>query len=264
VADHHRVLDERLRELAANLDTGAAPEVAPAVLARLRTEPTPLAVRARRRVTAVIAAVLAAILVAGLASVPAVRAAVGDLFRLPGIVFDRGAPTPPRPTVTPGPGRLGEALQLDGPVSLAEALRLAPERVLVPSRPGLGEPDEVYVAGQGDRQVVHLLWRARPGLPALPGTAAGLYVTVFGDEAGMLLQKATRGAELEQVTVDSHPGLWIAREHGTIRFGPDGVPDFASERLSAPTLLVDRGTSGVRIESRLAKADVLTLAESLP
>jgi hypothetical protein len=254
-------MDERLRDLGSHLDTGPAPDVATAVLARIRTEPTPLAVRARRRLVRLVAAVLAAVLAAGLLAVPAVRAAVVDLLSLPGVVFERSSPQPPRPSATPAPGPLGTAYQLTGRIPLASARRDAPERTLVPGR--FGEPDEVYVSGAGDDQAVHLLWRSRPGLAALPGSGTGLYVSVFGNQAEVYLQKMLGGVPTVDVDVDGRRGIWIGAEHGTLLFGDDGLPDFSTRRLAGPTLLVDYGRFTVRIESTLPKDDVLDLAGSL-
>ncbi len=260
MADPVRSLEDQLRDLGAHLDTGPPPDVATAVLRRLRTEPAPLAVRARRRLVTLVSALLAAVLTAGLLAVPAVRAAVVDFLTLPGVVFDRESPQPPSPTATPD-GPLGTAYQLNGRTSLAAARRALPDRALAPT--GYGEPDEVYVTGGGGRRVVHLLWRASADLPALPGSNAGLYVSAFGAEATAFLGKTIRGAETEEVTVGGRPAVWIADEHGTLLFGDDGLPDFATQRQSGPALLVDRGGFTVRIESRLAKADAVELADSL-
>jgi len=255
-----RSLEEQLRDVGIHLDTGAPPDVAAGVVRRLRSAPAPLKLRARRRLVAVVSAVVAAVLTAGLLSVPAVRAAVVDLFSLPGVVFDRDRPQPPKPTAT-AIGPLGTAYQLTRPVTLDAARRELPGRVLTP--PDLGAPDEVYVTGDGDRKAVHLLWHARPDLPALPGSTAGLYLSVFGQEVNAMLQKMIRAVPVEEVKVGDRLAVWIGAEHGTVLFGADGMPDYATERLAGPTLLVDRGGYTVRVESRLAKADAIRLAESL-
>jgi hypothetical protein len=245
-------LDGRLRDLRTHLDTGTPPDVATAVVQRLRTEPPPLAVRARRRMVAVVSAVLAAVLAAGLLAVPAVRAAVVEWLSLPGVVFDRDRPQPPSPTVTPA-GPLGAAYQL------RTRIRLEDVRDRFPLPAGVGDPDEVYVTGSA----YHFLWRATPDRPALPGSTAGLYLSVFGSEADAMLQKMIRQVQVEQVEVGDRPGVWIGTEHGTVLFGPDGRPDYGTERLAGPTLLVDKGGFTVRIESRLSRDDAIALAESL-
>jgi hypothetical protein len=230
--------------------------VASAVVRRLRTEPAPLAARARRRLVAVVAAAVAALLTAGLLAVPAVRAAVVDLLSLPGVVFDRDRPQPPAPSAAPA-GSLGAAYGLTTRVSLTDA----PDRVVAPA--SLGPPDEVYVTGTGGRQTWHLLWAANPDLPALPGSTAGLYLSVFGGAAEAMVQKLIGGVPTEELTVGGRPAIWIGAEHGTVLFGSDGLPDYRTERVAGPTLLVDRGGSTVRIESRLSRADAVALAESL-
>jgi hypothetical protein len=253
-------LDERLRDLRTHLDTGPPPDVATTVVRRLRTEPAPLAVRARRRLVAVVAAAVAAMLTAGLLAVPAVRAAVVEFLSLPGVVFDRDRPQPPSPGATPA-GPLGAAYGLNAPISFEEARRAAPERVLAPG--GLGPPDEVYVTGGGRRRAFHLFWRATPQLPALPGSSAGLYLSVFGGEAEVMLQKMIGGVPAEELTVAGRPGVWLGTEHGTVLFGPDGLPDYSTERVAGPALLLDRGGFTIRIESHLSRADAVSLAESL-
>ncbi len=251
-------LDERLADLRAHLDTGPVPDVAPAVMRRIRSEPAPVTVR--RRLVALVAAAAAALLTAGLLAVPAVRAAVVELLSLPGVVFDRDRPQPPSPTVTPS-GPLGSAYRLTTPITVEEARRPDAERAPVPS--GVGPPDEVYVTGDGNRRVVHLLWRASPELPALPGSSAGLYVMTFSGEADAIVKKLIGGSMVREVTVGGQPALWIGVNHGTALFGPDGLPDYGSERVAGPTLLLDRGDHTVRIESGLARADAIALAESL-
>lgn len=251
-------LESQLRELGEHLDTGPAPDVATQVVRRLRTEPAPLAIRARRRLVTLVAALLTAVLTAGLLAVPAVRAAVGELLSLPGVVFDRDEPLPPKRPAPPG--ALGAAYQLTGRVTLADARRLAPGRTLVPA--GVGDPDEVYVTGKDADVAVHLLWAARSGESALPGSRAGLYVTVFGAQADAYLQKMIRGVDSEEVTVDSRPAVWISEEHGTLQFGRDGLPDFSTSRRAGPTLLVDRGGMTLRIEADRPKAAMIDLATS--
>jgi hypothetical protein len=258
--ENARSLEDQLRDLGAHLDTGPPPDVATAVVRRLRTEPAPLAARARRRLVALVSAVLAAVLTAGLLAVPAVRAAVVDLFGLPGVIFDDKSDQPPPAGNAPA-GALGNAYNLTGRTTLVAARSQLPDRVLVP--PGPGAPDEVYVEGEGDRRVVHLLWRARPDLPALPGSNAGLYITTLGRDAEAFLLKMIRGVATENVTVGDRPAVWLADEHGTLLFGKDGLPDYSTDRRSGPALLVDRGDFTVRIESRLSKDEAIALAATL-
>lgn len=244
-------LDGRLHDLRTHLDTGPPPDVATVVVQRLRTDPPPLAVRARRRLVALVSAALAAVLVGGLLAVPAVRAAVVEWLSLPGVVFDRERPQPPTPTVTPG-GPLGAAY------TLRTRVRLNDVRDRFPLPTGVGDPDEVYVTGSA----YHFLWRATSDLPSLPGSTAGLYVSVFTPEADALLQKMIRDVPVEQVRVGDRRGLWIGTEHGTVLIGPDGWPDYSTERVAGPTLLVDNGGFTVRIESRLSRDGAIALAES--
>lgn len=250
------MVERELQDLATHLDAGTPPDVASTVVRRLRAEPAPLAARARRRLVAAIAAAVAALLTAGLLAVPAVRAAVVDLFSLPGVVFDRDRPQPDAPSA-PVAGPLGAAYKLTSRVSLVGA----PDRVQLPA--DLPPPDEAYVTGPGNRQIYHLLWRATPDLPALPGSTAGLYIAVFGAASQPFVEKLIGGVPTEEATVAGRPAIWIGVEHGTVLFGSDGMPDYNTERVAGPTLLVDKGGFTVRIESRLSRDEAIDLAESL-
>ena len=102
---------------------------------------------------------------------------------------------------------------LPGPrLSLAEAEERVGFPILFPSL--LGEPDEVHVAGAGDRALVELVYEPddRLGPTSLPGV--GLLLTEFrGDVSPELIGKlAGQGTLIEEVTVNGEPGIWLEGE----------------------------------------------------
>jgi hypothetical protein len=242
-----RSLEQALQDLARALDTGPVPDVAPAVLARVRSEP------ARRRVgwlRSVLVAIAVSLL---LASIPGVRVAVADFVRgLPGVLFDsESAPSP-----SPPPSGLGESLALTRPVTLEEARRQVAFPVLLPSV--WGRPDEVYVRGS---HAVTLLWRARPGLPALEGSDIGAVVDVIDPSVGAWLEKRLYGVGVERLLVDGHEAAWIGRAHPLLLLDETGQA--VRQRLAARTLLIyERGVT-VRIESLLSREQAVAVARSL-
>jgi hypothetical protein len=260
------VVDAQLRDLAADLDTGPAPNVTGAVMTRVATVAQLPPARfagtrrwARRRFTALLSLLVASLLVGLVVAVPGVRATVADLLAVAGVTFDDDRPQPPAPTVTPPGGRLGDAYAMTGATTVADARRTVPFRVPLPA--GYGPPAEVYAAAV--RPVVTLLWPAGPGLPALPGSRAGLLVDVFDDERGILVAKLTNGVRVEQVEVNGRTAFWVPGPHGLIPFGPDGLPNYERERTAGRTLLIDRGDATIRIESQLGRDAAVALAESL-
>lgn len=260
------MIDAQLRDLAVDLDTGPAPDVTAAVMTRVATVSMLPPARfagtrrwARRRLAGLLSLLVATLLVGLVVAVPGVRATVADLLAVAGVTFDEGRPQPPTPTVTPPGGRLGDAYAMTGATTVDEARRVMPFRVPLPA--GLGPPAEVYTSAE--RPVVTLLWPARPGLPPLPGSRAGLLVDVFDDDSGILVAKLTDGVRVEHVTVGGRTAFWVPGPHGLIPFGPDGFPNYDRERTAGRTLLVDRGDATVRIESQLDQDAAVALAESL-
>jgi hypothetical protein len=69
---------------------------------------------------------------------------------------------------------------------------------------------------------------------------------------------------LQEVTVNGHPGYWIAgKPH--VFFFTDTSGQFRNEtlRLATNTLIFDNGGTVVRIEGDLTKAQALEIAKSL-
>jgi hypothetical protein len=273
VADRDDLLVAALRDLGAGLDTGPVPDVAPAVLARVAgTVPRrPLLARAGLRERR-LRAFLAALLAAGLTAVPAVREAAADVagavVALPGVLVRAGdAPAGSRPSAAPGPpavaaaGPLGRELGYTrAPVTLDEARRRAAATLRLPAR--LGPPDEVYVLGPGGR-AVSMLWAARPGLPALPGSRAGLVLDVVTPSDLPFFEKYTGSLPTEPVRVAGRDGVWIGGRHELVPIGEDGRPRYDLGRQAAGTLILPLPGGTVRIESALDRDAAVRLAGTL-
>jgi hypothetical protein len=241
-------LERALYDLAATLDTGPVPDVAPVVLDRIRRHP------ARPHLAWLRAALIALAVSLLLALTPGVRTAVAEFVRgLPGVLFE----TEPRPLPSGVPATsLGESLALTRPVPLVEARRQVGFPVLVPE--AFGPPDEVYVRG---RHAVTLLWRAGPGLPALAGSDIGAVVDVIDASLGAWLEKRLHAAPVERLVIDGREAAWIGQPHPLFLLDESGQA--VEQRLAARTLLIyERGVT-VRIESLLSRDRAVTAARSL-
>lgn len=165
------------------------------------------------------------------------------------------------------PGPLGERLGLGGRTTLANSRNAVKWNVLVPT--SLGQPDEVYLQlplegpPQGE---VTLVYSTRPGIPTSGQTAVAVLITEARGavDANFFVKVLGPDATLEDVTVDGHPGYWIA---GTPHdfFLVDAAGNVRNEtlRLATNTLLIDYGGTIVRIEGDLAKAQAIQIATSL-
>src|SRR5687767_5649568 len=107
---------------------------------------------------------------------------------------ERLAEEAPQPTSGGSTGPLGEDLEFGERITLREA------PILLPRAPALGRPDEVYSLEDS----VTLVYRARPGLPALGDSGIGLLLIQRsgGLETTYLAEEAQSGKELEEVHVE--------------------------------------------------------------
>ena len=124
------MIETRLQELAAHVDFPAEPDVAPAVMARLRAEPEAAAPRRRWRPRVAIPLAALALLIGGVAAVPSARSAVLRWLGIQGVRIER---VPELPQPAPSALSLGERVPL-------------PPGALVPAE--LGEPDSAYRDGE--------------------------------------------------------------------------------------------------------------------
>ncbi|HEY3715244.1 MAG TPA: hypothetical protein VGL39_12010 [Jatrophihabitantaceae bacterium] len=247
-------LEQALHDLAAAMDTGPVPDVAPAVLSRLREPP-----RVERRRPWLRIAIAALVLAVAAALVPDVRSAVADFVHdIPGVLFNTSEKhAPPVPSAPRRlDGSLGGPLGLTHPVALEAARSAVSFPVVVPQ--SLGPPDEVYL--RGDRAVT-MLWRARSGFPALTGTQVGVMIDVLDPESAPLLEKLLYGVAAERLVIDGHEARWIAARHPLLVLDANGIP--IEQREAAQTLVIDAGRVTVRIESDLSRDGAVGVARSL-
>lgn len=264
-----RELEVALAELGDRLDYPApGPELALSVGHRVRLaevgEPATLRPLFRptwQRVAVAVAATLA-VLTGVLSVSPGAREAVARWLGL------RGARLEVVPTLPSAPARpLGDGLFLGRRVSLAEAVRSVPHRVLVPTLPELGSPDEVYLDTTIGDGIVSLVYRSRPGIPPASETGAALLVTVLRarvDEELIEKKLVGTGTVIEFVTVSGGDGFWLEGLPHVLYFrDPDGVRLEQSVRLAGNVLLWERGDLTLRIEGDITKQQAIRIAESM-
>lgn len=255
-------LERRLTRLGRKLDWPAAPDVAPAVSARLRETARP-AGRRRARLTLPIgrplAIALAALLVlAGgvVAAVPGVRDAVLELFGLRGATVERREQLPPAPK--PGPLGLGERTTL---AAARESLRFDP---VIPS--AAGRPDDVFLGSGVPGGRISLAYRPREGLPEARSTGLGLLVDEFrGDLAPEYAAKiAGQATRIERLRVDGERALWLEGAPHFFFYRSPGRPITEQRlRLARNVLLLEHGRLLVRLEGAFARDRAVELARSL-
>jgi RNA polymerase sigma factor (sigma-70 family) len=215
---------------------------------------------------------LAVVSVVGLvvASFPARRAAIADLLGLRGITITHLPTVPPAMIGRPLRDTLGTRLTLE------QAQARVPYRILLPSLPELGPPDEVYVGEPPAGGQVTLLYRARGGEGLADEPSVDLLLAQFrGDllqppeqfgkglppDAGKGLGPQTR---LDEVQVHGARGYWIEGPPHLYwyRDAADEVQP-GSTRLVGNVLLWEQAGLTLRLESALSKTEALHLADSV-
>lgn len=279
-------LEQALVELGRRVAFPATPMLVGSVRGRIATETrrrrgpvwsTIFTPRSRRWAVALAVLLL---LAATLALSPAARRAIADRLGLRGLVihFLPSAPTPlptlvPSPTGAPTPSAapLGARLGWSRPVSLAHAQSEVPYTIRQPSL--LGEPDEVYL-GQPQEyveptdhpdDVVHLVYSARPDLPATAETGVGLLLTQFqGTDAAPEFGKGIPdGTDIVAVRVNGKPGYWIEGEpHVLLSYrNLSGDHVYDEGRLAGNTLVWEDGDLTLRLEAAVDEDTALRIAK---
>jgi len=250
---HAPDLERELRDLAPALDWPAAPNLAPAVRARIAGARRPFPWRR----TAVIAFAVLVVAVGAVMAVPGTRAAILDWLGLQGATIHRVETLPTAPTVTDV-----DELGLGRNVTLDEAQSLARYPVPDPTATGLGEPDEIRFDAHGIDQV-SFIWRDDDG-------KIGTLFSVFeGRVDQQFIEKwVNSGVPLEAVTVDGHRGVWIGgslehRPHTFVYRQPNGEFREETMRLAGSTLLWEQDGRLYRLEGDRSKAEALRIAESV-
>lgn len=294
-------LEAALLDLAGALAATLAPDLAPAVRSRVERlgEPAP---SLRRRLTdlvprpgrplrrGLVLALAALLVLAGLA------AAIG--FGLPGlriVILGPGSTATPTanpttappsspgtspsatPTAPPTPTSLPtsrpiETLGLGDRVDPGAVDAVAGRHGVLPSLPELGQPLGVYVRGTPPATLVSAAYAATPAIPAgsqapiSSGTPVAILVMEFpGSSDAQYLQKMLPpGTTIEPVTVDGHPGYWIAGEpHELLYLAPNGDVENEPARLVSNVLAWNDGDLTIRIEGAPDLATAQRIAASL-
>ena len=237
-----------------------AGEARPAWRTRLRGSARGTGDSARGRRLVIAMAVLAALLLGALAA-PPVRDGIAHFFHVPGVDIQSG----PHALRSSSPGATASAntLGLGTATTLAAARAGAGFPVRVPQ--SLGAPDEVYVEDGQYGTAVTLVYRPRPGLPAVKPSGVGLLLTeVRGSiDHAFIGKMVPQGSQVAEVSVAGHPGYWItgAPHEVLISTGQDIHQE--ALRLAGDTLVWSDGGEVWRVESGLSEDAVLAIARSL-
>jgi hypothetical protein len=260
-------LEAELRQLAHRLDVPPPPDYARRVREQLASDSATGRLAWRRRfdvkgpwrlaATATIVLLLAMTVVL---SVPATREAVADLFGLSGVSVG----TVPTTAASPRP-TMDADLELGDPTTLEEARRQVAFPVSVPTAPGSGTPDAVYVRRQLGMESVSLVYRPNAEFPATNDPDVGLLLSQYSGTAAPYFEKLiNEGAPVTEVTVDGQwPGLYFASPHQILMRGPDGLVHEDGPRLAAPTLVWVRDGVTYRLEAAVDMEQALDVASAM-
>lgn len=232
--------------------------------------------RLRHRLVA--AAVLAVVLLLALLAVPQTRAAIAERLgvlgiRIVGMPFlpqepaalaPRGALSEPA-APSEGAAALADRLRLGQPVTLQEAQRRVAYRVLLPSDPALGAPDEVFHSAAVAGGQVSFVYHARAGAPPASQTGVALLVSQFRGALEPELYAKMLGphTHLERLTLDGGRAVWLeGAPHAVIVRTPEGQIFVDQARLAANVLAWERGGLTLRLEGALDRPTALRLATS--
>jgi hypothetical protein len=239
-------LELALRNLGRDLDWPAEPDLAPRVLAEIRTVRKQRARVPRRAL--VIAFATLAVAIGAVFAVPQTRAAILEFFHLRGVTIER---VPELPTV---PVQSGLGTFLGDPVSLKEARRRAGFEVVVPN--ALGEPDHVYFQESPPGGMVSLLYGTKDDPRALfTEFAATVHDVIF--------KKVAPGQTIGTVRVAGEPGYWLQGAHFFSYLDRHGDIQSEQVRLAGNVLLWERGSLTLRLEADLSKTEALQIARSV-
>lgn len=228
-------------------------DLAPAVLARLATEPLPVRPPAwrrristagqwiRRRWRGLLAVLLGGTLIVGVAT-PA-GAAVLRWLRIGAVeVRQEAPPTTAVPTTMTGISAASSILP-GPPASLPDAAGVLGFQPLVPR--ALGQPDLVEIST--DHRVLTLSWRN------------GLVLTEFAGSPDPLFIK-TQVDHMQYVTRGDVAGYWFPGHHTLVYRDAAGIEHTESARLSAQTLVWTSGDLTLRLEGDLTVDRALEIA----
>lgn len=244
-------LEQSLTELATTADWPATPDVAVSVLARISAvspAPTPRERSRRAAGTALVAS-----LVVAAAAVSPVGATVARLLGVAGGERVERVPTTPGDRGTADAAPRLRRLDLGRPVRLATAGRLAGFRVLGPAPPAGGTVG-VRLGGALGPRSVSLLLADDVILTQTPGSATLSAAKLIGPSTPVV-----------RVSVNSAPGLWIARGSRVVRIldRRRSVVDWRTALPGSGVLLWDLNGLALRLETTRPLAEALSIARTV-
>jgi hypothetical protein len=229
-------LERDLRALGALVEYPPEPDLLPGVRAGLARPPRP-AWRRRSRLVLVLAALALAVAVAF--AVPPARSAILRFFHLGGVTVERVEELPQAPRRSPVSG-------LAGPMSLDRASRVAGFEIVRPS----SSIDRAYAA----QSIAAMLFRAK-------GVQGPVLLSELRGFDLMMKKVATEGTEIEPVTVNGHPGVWIeGAPHVVSYYDRFGSQRTRTTRLAGNVLIWTRGGFTFRLEGDLSRKQALHIA----
>ena len=242
-------LERELRAVAADVDWPATPDLVGGLTSFEPRRRSP----ARRRMLALAAAALAVALAAVLAFSSGARSAFLELFGIGGASVTRVETLPE--------AEAGLALELGELVPFAEAQAAVPFTIRVPPTKGVPRARfvrdaRVYLDRSVGSGAVSFTW---------PCCEPRLVLTQFrGDGLAWVEKWATRGTEVEPVSVDGDPGIWIEGAPHVMVFRDDRGDIQERPRLvDANVLLWERDGVTYRLEGDVPLGQALSIARGL-
>jgi len=242
-------LEHALTELGRELAVPAAPDLVPAVLARIESQPAARPRTQRRRWVLVVAVALLAMLAATLA-IPDARSA---LFRVLHIGGERIELVDELPEVAPDPAGTSLESALGQRVTLAHARQEAGFDL----RELEASPDRVYLDARG---TVWFLYGTPQSVRLLVAQTPRLGI----DDDLILKKLAASGTSIEEVFVDGFPGIYLSGEpHLLLLLDELGNVVEESVRLAENVLVWEANGVAYRLEGNFTSHEALALAETL-
>ena len=230
-------LEQQLRALPVAVPE--APELAPAVLARLEGRPFPW------RRTAVLAFAVVAVAIAAAFAVPQARTTILHWFHIGGATIERVETLPPAVERSRAGG-------LGRPMSLKAAEREVGFHILLPPYKCCG-PGRVYVLGDSLATVILGIGRNRHAL-----------LSEFPSFGPLSMKKLTIGeTRVEDARVNGNEAVWIEGGTHTLKYFDRrfGVQE-QNVLIHGNVLIWVRGELTLRLEGRLTKQEALFFARN--
>lgn len=235
-------LERELREVGRLLAFPPEPDLVPAVLRRLAEPRRPLFERRRALVVALAVLVVA---VGAVFAVPPARTAILRFFHI-------GSETVERVQVLPPAERRSPVEGLRGPMSLADAKRLARVPVLLPSR-GAATHGRFFA----DDGIVATYLR-------VPGKRTPVVLSEFLGDLGFVKKVVSPGTTVEPATVNGEDALWLeGAPHVVMYFDSSSRGQTRRVRLAGNVLVWSSGSVTLRLEGALSRDEGLAIARTV-